>query len=146
MINDRLPIAKVSGKFSIPIIYNFAVIYQWNVLFFKKVAYFLKLSIVFSVCKKNFTSQEHENLNSNKCKNLLFCYLCWSNHILLLLLLLLILLWYDLLNNTFKYYHVTILQIIEKWLKCFRWLKKDYICEALTLTFSGIIWSKVSYL
>ena len=51
MINDRLSIAKVSRKFSIPIVYNFAVIYQWNLLFFKKVAYFLKLSIVFSVYK-----------------------------------------------------------------------------------------------
>ena len=51
MINDHLPISKVSWKFSISTIYNFAVIYLWNLLVFKKVAYVLTLSIVFSVYK-----------------------------------------------------------------------------------------------
>ena len=32
-INDRLPVSKVSWKFRIPTIYNFAVIYPWNLLF-----------------------------------------------------------------------------------------------------------------
>ena len=33
LINDRLRILKVSWKFRIPFIYNFAVTYPWNLLF-----------------------------------------------------------------------------------------------------------------
>ena len=33
LINDRLNVSKVSWKFRIPTIYNFAVIYSWNLLF-----------------------------------------------------------------------------------------------------------------
>ena len=33
LINDRLRVSKVSWKFPIPTIYNFAVIYPWNLLF-----------------------------------------------------------------------------------------------------------------
>ena len=55
--NDRLRVSKVSWKFCIPAIFNFAVIYPWNVPFFKKLVYFLTVSIVFSVCKQNFTAQ-----------------------------------------------------------------------------------------
>ena len=32
LINDRLRVSKVSWKFRIPTIYNFAVIYSWNLL------------------------------------------------------------------------------------------------------------------
>ena len=52
LINDRLYVLKVSWKFRIPTIYNFAVIYPWNWLFSQKVAYFLTVSIVFSVYKQ----------------------------------------------------------------------------------------------
>ena len=57
LINDHLRVSKVSWKFRIPTIYNFVVIYPWNLLFSLKVAYFLTVSIVFSVCKQNFTAQ-----------------------------------------------------------------------------------------
>ena len=53
--NDYLSVSNVSWKFRIPSIYNFSVIYPWNLLFFWKQGYFLKDSIVFSVCKQNFT-------------------------------------------------------------------------------------------
>ena len=33
LINDRLHVSKVSWKFRIPTIYDFAVIYLWNLLF-----------------------------------------------------------------------------------------------------------------
>ena len=33
LINDRLRVSKVSWKFYIPTIYNFAVIYPWNLVF-----------------------------------------------------------------------------------------------------------------
>ena len=33
LINDLLRVSKVSWKFRIPSIYNFAVIYPWNLLF-----------------------------------------------------------------------------------------------------------------
>ena len=49
LINDRLRVSKVSWKFRILTIYNFAVIYPWNLLISYKVAYFLTVSIVFSV-------------------------------------------------------------------------------------------------
>ena len=139
LINDNLTISKVSWKFSIPTIYNFAVVYLWNLLFLKKAAYFLTLSIVFSVYKQNFTSQELKNLNSHECKNFIVCYLCWSDHVLLLLLLL-----YNVHDITFKYYHIN--HPSDMNVSSFRWLKKDYTCEALTLTFSEIFWSKDSYL
>ena len=48
-------VSKVSWKFPIPAIYNFAVIYPQNVLFSLKVAYFLTVSIVFLFI--NFTTQ-----------------------------------------------------------------------------------------
>ena len=57
LINDRLRVSKVSWKFRILTIYNFAVIYPWNLLISYKVAYFLTVSIVFSVKKQNFTDQ-----------------------------------------------------------------------------------------
>ena len=57
LINDRLRALKVSWKFRFPAIYNFAVIYPWNLLCPQKVAYFLTVSIVFPVCKQNFTAQ-----------------------------------------------------------------------------------------
>ena len=55
-INDRLRVSKVSRKFRIPTIFNFAVIHLRNLLFSSKVAYFLTFSIVFSVYKQNFTA------------------------------------------------------------------------------------------
>ena len=57
LINDRLRVSKVSWKFRIPTIYNFGVIYSWNLQFSQKVNYFLAVYIVFSVYKKNFTTQ-----------------------------------------------------------------------------------------
>ena len=57
LINDCLRVSKVSWKFRIRTIYNFAVIYLWNLLFSYKVAYFLTVSTVFSVYKQNFTAQ-----------------------------------------------------------------------------------------
>ena len=57
LINDRLSVSKVSWKFRVPTIYNFAVIYSWNLLFSLKVAYFLTVSIVFSVYKQNFRTE-----------------------------------------------------------------------------------------
>ena len=55
--NDPLRVLKISRKFRIPAIYNFAVIYASNFLFSEKVAYFLTVSIVFSVYIQNFTAQ-----------------------------------------------------------------------------------------
>ena len=136
LINDNLTISKVSWKFSIPTIYNFAVVYLWNLLFLKKAAYFLTLSIVFSVYKQNFTSQELKNLNSHECKNFIVCYLCWSDHVLLLL--------YNLHDITFKYYYINHPSHMN--VSNFRWLKKYYTSEALTLAFSGTFWSKVSFI
>ena len=57
LINDYLLVSKVSWKFYIPTIYNFAVIYPRSLLFSLKVAYFLTVSIVFSFYKQNFTAQ-----------------------------------------------------------------------------------------
>ena len=57
LINDRLRVSKVSWKFRIPTIQNFAVIYPWNLLFSYKIAYFLTVSIVISFYKQNFTAQ-----------------------------------------------------------------------------------------
>ena len=57
LINDRLRVSKVSWKFHISTIYNFAVIDPWNFLFFKKVAYFLTVFIAFFVYKQNFTAE-----------------------------------------------------------------------------------------
>ena len=45
-------VLKVSWKFRIPTVYNFAVIYMRNLLFSYKVAYFLTMYIVFSVYEK----------------------------------------------------------------------------------------------
>ena len=61
LINDCLSVSKVSWKFHISTIFNFAVIYPWNLLFSSKVAYFLAVSIVFSVYKQNFTAQQLKN-------------------------------------------------------------------------------------
>ena len=52
LMNDRLRVSKISKKFCITTICNFAIIYQWNLHFFKKV-----VSIVFSVYKQTFTAQ-----------------------------------------------------------------------------------------
>ena len=57
LINDCLRISKVSRKFRIATIYNFAAIYPWNLQFSSKVAYFLTVSFVFFVYKQNFTAQ-----------------------------------------------------------------------------------------
>ena len=57
LISDGLRVLKVSWKFRILSIYNFAVISPWNLLFSQKVAYFLSVSIVLSVYKQNFTAQ-----------------------------------------------------------------------------------------
>ena len=46
LMNDCLRVSKVSWKFGIPNIYNFAVNHPWNLLFSLKVAYFL-LSFLF---------------------------------------------------------------------------------------------------
>ena len=61
LVNDHLRLSKVSWKFGIPTIQNFSVVYLWNMLFSQKVAYFLTVSIVFSVCKQNFTAQYFKN-------------------------------------------------------------------------------------
>ena len=73
LINYRLRVSKVSWKFRIPTIYNFAVFTPEICYFLKKyfltvltanillltyfLAYFLTVSIVFSVCKESFTAQ-----------------------------------------------------------------------------------------
>ena len=57
LFNDCLHVLRASWKFGIPIIDSFAVAYPWNFLFSWKVVYFLKVSIVFSVFKQNFTAQ-----------------------------------------------------------------------------------------
>ena len=56
LINDRLRVSKVSWKFRIPTICNFAVIYSWNLLLSWKVAYFLIVSIVFCLQTKIYGS------------------------------------------------------------------------------------------
>ena len=55
--NDCFHVSKVSLKFCIPTIYNFAVIYLWNLPGFFEVAYFLTVSIVFSFCQENVMAQ-----------------------------------------------------------------------------------------
>ena len=57
LVSGRLRVSKVSWKFCIAAIHNFVVMYLWNFFFSLKVAYFLAVSIVFSVCKQNFTAQ-----------------------------------------------------------------------------------------
>ena len=57
LITDRLRVSKVSWKFHVPAMYNFAVTYPCNLLFSEKVSYFLTASIVFSVYKQNHTAQ-----------------------------------------------------------------------------------------
>ena len=57
VINDRLGVSKVSWKFRIPTIYNFAVIYPWNLLFSWKVAYFLTVPIVISLYKQKLPAK-----------------------------------------------------------------------------------------
>ena len=57
LINDWSLVSKVSRKFHIPTIYNFAVIYLWKLLFFLKVANFLIVSIVFYIYKQNVTAE-----------------------------------------------------------------------------------------
>ena len=57
LINNRLRDLKVSWKFCVPTICNFAIIYQWKLVFSYKVGYFLTVSIIFSVCKQKFTAQ-----------------------------------------------------------------------------------------
>ena len=57
LINDRSSVSKVSWKFCIRTICNFAVIYPWNLLLSWKVAYFLTVSIVFSFYKQNVSAQ-----------------------------------------------------------------------------------------
>ena len=49
LINDRVRVLKISWKFRIPTINNFAVIYPWNLLFSYKLAYILTIYIDFSV-------------------------------------------------------------------------------------------------
>ena len=49
LMNDFLHVLKVSWKFRIPTIYNFAVIYGWNFAIFLKSSLLLTVSIVFSV-------------------------------------------------------------------------------------------------
>ena len=61
LVNDRLRASKVSWRFPIPTIYNFALICPWNLLFSLKVLYFLTVSIIFSVYQQNFTAQEIKN-------------------------------------------------------------------------------------
>ena len=46
LINDCLRVSKVSWKFHIAAVYNFAVIYPWNLLFSWKVAYFLSFLFI----------------------------------------------------------------------------------------------------
>ena len=62
LINDRLLALKVSWKFRIPTINNFAVTYPWNLPFSWKVAYFLTVSSVFSVYKQNFKKETPEQV------------------------------------------------------------------------------------
>ena len=57
LINHRLRVSKVSWKFHVQTICNFAGIFPWNLLLSYKVAYFLTVSIVFSFYKQNFTAQ-----------------------------------------------------------------------------------------
>ena len=89
MINDHLPIWKVSSKVSfkifIPTIYNFAVIYLWNLLFLQKSS-LLFLTLSFLTLSFLFINKtlRLKNLNSHECENFIVCYLCWRDHILLL--------------------------------------------------------------
>ena len=64
LINDRLRVSKVSWKFCIPTIYNFAIMYSWNLLFSSKVAYF-------STWKQNFTAQQLKTRTAMNAKRLL---------------------------------------------------------------------------
>ena len=74
-INNRLRVSKISSKFRILTTYSFAVIYPRNFLFSEKVVYFLKVSIVFSAYKQNFTSinwhdctfKKHIEVTAGKC-------------------------------------------------------------------------------
>ena len=76
-INDRLRVSKVSWKFRIPTIFNFAVICQWNLLFSKKVAYFLTVSMVFSIYKQNFCGLKTQKLEQP--------WNYWSDHIFVII-------------------------------------------------------------
>ena len=51
---ERLSISKLSWKFRIPTIYNFAEIYPWSLLFSEKVAYFLTVLPVLFVLKWSY--------------------------------------------------------------------------------------------
>ena len=88
LINDRLRVSKISWKFHIPTIYNFAVIYPWNLLYFKKVAYFLTVSIVFSFINKTLRLN---NLKTGRAMNVtisvfvicieaIICWLLYNLH------------------------------------------------------------------
>ena len=57
-MNDLLRVLKVSWKFFIPTIYNFAVIYPQKFAIFLKISLlFHSFCIVFSVYKQNFAAQ-----------------------------------------------------------------------------------------
>ena len=57
LINDRLNVSRVSWKFHIPTIYNFAAIYMWNLLFsLKKSLLFNGFYCLFSLSIKHSSS------------------------------------------------------------------------------------------
>ena len=81
LINDRLRVSKVSWKFGIPTICNFAVIYPWNLLFSLKVAYFLTFLLSFLFINKTLRLN---NLKTRTAMNVVFV-ICVETIIYLLL-------------------------------------------------------------
>ena len=77
LINDCLCVSKVSWKFHIPTIDNFAVIYPWNLLFSLKEAYFLTVSISKTLRLNNLKTRTAMNAKMSVfviCIEAIYCY------------------------------------------------------------------------
>ena len=96
LINDCLLVLKVTWKFWVPTIYNFAVIYLWSFLFSEKVVYFLTISDVFSVNNKTLKLINIKTRTVTNAKISVFV-ICVKAIIYLLL--------YNLHGSTFKLYY-----------------------------------------
>ena len=73
-MNDCLRVSKVSGKFRIPFIYNFALYLQYNFAIFLNSRLLLTVSIVFSVhINKTLRLIDLKTTTAMMQK---FCYLC----------------------------------------------------------------------
>ena len=73
LANVCLRISKVSWKFCILTIYNFAVIYLLNFLFSSKEAYFLIVSIAFYVYKQRLSNSKTKAAINAKISIFIFC-------------------------------------------------------------------------